>query len=348
MFVNVFYFNTLNSIGGIETFFWNLGKKYGKDFDITLFYRSANSEQVERLSQFIRVKRFRDGMKIRCKRAFVCFNTDIMDSIEADEYYQMLHGDYVSIGVYPQYHYKVQKYISVSETVRDAYQKGRGEDSIVSYNPFVPVKPRKVLNLVSATRLTPDKGLNRMFALADALDANHIPYIWTVYTDLPRKSKNPSIVFLPPRLDVIDYIANADYYVQLSDAEGYCYSVVEALSIGVPVIVTDFPVAHEIGVVNGKNGFILPMDMSNLPIDDICKGLKKFKYTPLEDRWGELLLPVPPDYDEEMKQIVKVRAKRIFIDLARNNHTAEYGEEWECTMLRAEELYDLGLVEVME
>ena len=61
-----------------------------------------------------------------------------------------------------------------------------------------------------------------------------------------------------------------------------------------------------------------------------------------------MLLPVLPDYDEEMKQIVKVRAKRVFIDLARNNHYAEYGEEWECSLLRAEELYDLGLVEVME
>lgn len=347
MFVNVFYFNTLNSIGGIETFFWNLGKKYGKDFDITLFYRSANSEQVERLSQFIRVKRFRDGMKIRCKRAFVCFNTDIMDSIEADEYYQMLHGDYVSIGVYPQYHYKVQKYISVSETVRDAYQKGRGEDSIVSYNPFVPVKPRKVLNLVSATRLTPDKGLNRMFALADALDANHIPYIWTVYTDLPRKSKNPSIVFLPPRLDVIDYIANADYYVQLSDAEGYCYSVVEALSVGTPVIVTDFKAAHEIGVVNGKNGWILPMSMENLPIADIYKGLKKFKYEAPEDKWGELLVSGKCEDFEDPNSIVKVRCKRVYLDIELGREM-KYGEEWECTMRRADKLIDLDLVEILE
>ena len=34
MYVNVFYFKNINSIGGIETFFWQLGKKYGKDFDI--------------------------------------------------------------------------------------------------------------------------------------------------------------------------------------------------------------------------------------------------------------------------------------------------------------------------
>jgi len=347
MFINVFYFNTLNSIGGIETFFWNLGKKYGKDFDITLFYRSGDPAQIERLSQFIRVRRFREGMKIRCKRAFVCFNTDIMDSITADEYYQMLHGDYVSLGVYPQYHYKVQKYISVSETVRDSYQKGRGEDSIVSYNPFVPVKPRKVLNLISATRLTPDKGLNRMIALADALDAAGIPYLWTVFTDVPRPSKNPNVVMMKPRLDIIDYIANADYYVQLSDAEGYCYSVVEALSVGTPVIVTDFKVIREIGVENGKNGWVLPMSMENLPIAEIYKGLKKFKYTAPEDNWNNLLVPGTCEDAEDPNKPLKVRCKKIYWDIEFKREM-KYGEEWEVPARRADKLFDLGLIDIVE
>ena len=347
MYINVFYFNTLNSIGGIETFFWNLGKKYGKDFDITLFYRSGDPAQIERLSQFIRVRRFREGMKIRCKRAFVCFNTDIMDDIEADEYYQMLHGDYVSLGVYPQYHYKVQKYISVSETVRDAYQKGRGEDSIVSYNPFVPVKPRKVLNLVSATRLTPDKGLNRMIALADALDAANIPYLWTVFTDVPRPSKNPNVIMMKPKLNVIDYIANADYYVQLSNAEGYCYSVVEALSVGTPVIVTDFKVIHEIGVENGKNGWVLPMNMENLPIAQIYKGLKKFKYTAPEDSWADLLVPGTCEDYEDPNKPVKIKCKKVYWDIEFKREM-NYGEEWEVPLHRADKLYDLGLIDFVE
>ena len=51
---NIFYFHTLNSIGGIESFFYQLGKKYGKDFDITVYYHSADLAQVERLSQFVK------------------------------------------------------------------------------------------------------------------------------------------------------------------------------------------------------------------------------------------------------------------------------------------------------
>ena len=348
MYTNVFYYQTLNSVGGIESFFYYLGKKYGKDFDITVFYHDADAAQVERLQKYIRVKRYRDGTIIRCKRAFVCFNVGILDFIEADEYYQTLHGDYAALGFYPQTHPKIQKYISVSETVRDAYQKGKGADSIVSYNPIVLEKPKKVLNLVSATRLTEDKGLARMEALAEMMEKAGIPFLWTVYTDVPhRVVHDHNLLLLPPRLDVIDYIANADYFVQLSNAEGYCYSVVEALSVGTPVIVTDFKVIHELGVEDGKNGWVLPMDMTSVPLDKIYKGLKRVKYTPLEDRWGELLAPGSPNYQEDLKRIVRVRCKRVYWDIEFKREM-EYGETWEIPMLRADKLLDLDLVDLVD
>ena len=347
MNTNLFYFHTLNSIGGIETFFWNLAQKYGKDYDITILYRNGDPEQVKRLSELVRVRKYRDGETVRCKRAFVAFNTDILDNIEADEYIQMLHGDYRSLNVLPQKHPKLQGYVACSKVVRDAYADITGKVAQVSYNPFVYKKPKKALRLISATRLTKDKGLRRMETLADALDSAGIPFVWDVYTDVQRPVKNRNISVRQPRLDIIDFVADADYYVQLSDAEGYCYSVVEALSVGTPVIVTDFKVAHEIGVIDGVNGFILPMDMSNIPVKAIYKGLKKFKYTVLEDSWGDLLLPVAPDYEKQMNQIVTVKCKRIFIDLERNKRV-EAGEEWQVTRRRAEILQDLGVIDIIE
>ena len=344
---NLFYFHTLNSIGGIETFFYQLAKKYGKDFDITIFYRRADPAQVKRLSQYARVKRYVDGMTLHAQRAFVCFNVEILNNLEADEVYQMLHGDYTILGVYPEKHPKIQKWISVSEVVRDAYKACTVEDSVVCYNPFEPVKPRKVLNLISATRLTKDKGYQRMELLAAALEQAGIPFTWTVYTDTNRAVTSPNIVLRPPRLDIVDFIANADYYVQLSDAEGYCYSVVEALSVGTPVIVTDFKVAKEVGVVDGVNGFVLPMDMSDIPVSAIYKGLKKFKYTPLQDHWTDLLVKSDPTYKEEANEIVKVRSVRYYFDLQLNRYV-NYGDVWECTRRRADELEGLCLVEALE
>ena len=346
MNTNLFYFKQLNSIGGIETFFYNLAQKYGKDFDITILYKEGNKKQVERLSKLVRMRKYKDGERVRCKRAFCAFNTDILDYIDADEYFQVLHGDYRALGVLPMAHQKLQKYVACSQVVSDAYADITGEVAEVAYNPVVVQKPKKAIRLISATRLTPDKGWNRMLQLAKALDEAGVPYQWDIYTDARQQIDNPNMTLHSPRLDIINYIAAADYFVQLSDAEGYCYSVVESLCAGTPVIVTDFKVAHEIGVVNGKNGWILPMDMENLPIADICKGVKKFKYTPIEDRWGEFLLPIPPTYEEEMNQIVKVRCKHIYFDLEFKRHI-NAGEEWECTRRRGEMLEDLNLVDII-
>ena len=347
MNTNLFYFKSLNRIGGVETFFYQLAKKYGKDYDITIMYSDADPEQVKRLSEFVRVKKYKDGERVKCKRCFVAFNAGILDFIDAEEYIQMLHGDYKSIGIIPDRHPKVQRYVAVSEIVRDAYRDITGDDSVVSYNPYIPEKPRKVLRLISATRLSPDKGMKRMQMLANKLDEADIPFTWDVYTDSCKPMGNKSIALREPRLDILNFIADADYYVQLSDAEGYCYSVVESLCVGTPVIVTDFRVVKEIGVEDGVNGFILPMDMSNVPTDKIYKGLKKFKYTPLPDKWDELLLPVPSDYEEQMAQIVKVKCKKIYLDL-QLNRMMEAGEEWEVTRRRAEVLENLGVVEIEE
>lgn len=345
MNTNLFYFKSLNAIGGIETFFYNLAQKYGKDFDITVMYSDGDREQVKRLSEYVRVKKW-DGGRVKCKRCFVTFNARFLDYVDADEYIQVLHGDYRAIGAIPERHEKIQRWVACSEVVRSAYADITGKDSVVSHNPVIPQKPRKLLRLISATRLTPDKGWNRMLQLARALDDAGIPYQWDIYSDTHKAVDNPNITVHPPRLDIIDRIGAADYFVQLSDAEGYCYSVVESLCAGTPVIVTDFKVAHEIGVVNGKNGWILPMSMENLPIADIYKGLKKFKYTPLEDRWGELLLPAPPDYEEQMNEIVRVKCKRNYLDLE-FNRIVEFGEEWNCTRRRAETLIDVGVVDIM-
>ena len=344
MNTNLFYFNTINNIGGVETFFWNLARKYGKKYDITILYRNGDPEQVRRLSDYVRVRKYREGEIVRCKRCFTAFNCDLLDMIEAEEYYQILHGDYRSLGVIPDRHPKIQHFIAVSDVVKNAYQDITGEIPEVCHNPVIVDKPKKVLRLVSATRLTPDKGWNRMEELAYILEQSGIPFVWDVYTNQSKTVTSLNIKLHHSRLDILDYIAGADYFVQLSDGEGYCYSVVESLSVGTPVIVTDFPVAREIGVIDGVNGFIIPMDMSKVPVRAIYKGLKKFSYTPLDDEWDKFLINVPPDWEEEMNQKVMVRCRRMYFDIELQK-MMNFGDEWETTRKRSEALYDLGLIE---
>lgn len=343
---NIFFFRHINQIGGIESYFYYLAKKY-QDWDIIIYYMTGDINQIKRLRQYVRVKQYKKNEKIVCDKAFFNFNLDIIDNVEAKEYIQIAHGDYKAMGVKPNTHPKITKYLGVSKQACDTYKEVTGYDTVLAYNPIEIDKPRKVLNLISATRLTKEKGKNRMIKLAQMLDNAGIPYLWTIFTNDTNVINNPNIVYMKPRLDIINYIANADYLAQLSDNEGYCYSVVEALSVGTPVIVTECPVFNEIGVVNGKNGFIVDFDLSNVPINDIYNKELKFEYTPKEDNWADILEKGESTYKEEKKMKFKVKALINFNDLEENTHR-NIGDVFECSKIRCDYLLEHNAVEVIE
>ena len=63
---NLFYFSRINSIGGIETFFYNLAQKY-KDWDIVICYQIGDEEQLRRLRKYVRVIEFNE-QKFICEK----------------------------------------------------------------------------------------------------------------------------------------------------------------------------------------------------------------------------------------------------------------------------------------
>lgn len=310
---NVFYFAQINKIGGVESFYWYLAQKY-KDKDIVIIYKEGNDEQIQRLKNFVRVIKF-NGQRIECEKAFFNYTIDIIDYVTADEYIMLVHGDYTKFNVKPHVHPKITRYLGVSQLVSENFSQLTGVKVDVAYNPVVIRKTEKILHLISATRLTKEKGANRIIQLADALDKSGVKYDWTIYTDSVTPLPNPNIYYRTPRLDIIDFIADADYLVQLSDTEGYCFAVVEALSVGTPVIVTDCPVFKEIGVIDGKNAFVLDFDMNNVPVQKIVKGLPKFEYNPIEDSWDKILAKGESIYQKDMKKQVQITITREYYDL---------------------------------
>lgn len=348
---NIFYFRYINAIGGIETFFYYLAKKY-QDWDITIYYSDGNINQINRLRNYVRVKQYR-GEVIECDKAFFNFNLDIIDKVKAKEYIQIAHGDYKSMGIKPNTHPKLNKYLGVSKQVCETYKEVTGYDTELVYNPIEIDAPKKVLNLISATRLTKEKGKDRIIKLAKLLDQKEIPYLWTIFTDDINAIDNPNIVYMKPRLDIINYIANSDYLVQLSDNEGYCYSVAESLSVGTPVIVTECPVFKEIGV-NNQNGFILDFELSNVPIEEIYKGLPKFEYEPKKDNWADILEKGKSEYKEELKMKVRVRCIREYHDMQQKDEKGKdkfitpNDDPFIVSKVRAEELVNAGVCEVIE
>lgn len=346
---NVLYFPGFNCVGGIETFCYEFGLKYGKDYDITVLYRDGDPAMMEHIAEVCRVIRYRPGDKIICDVFIFGYGHDILNNVEAKEIIQTFHADYVCRHLNPSFDKRITKRFGVADNttkgIREHFEWAKDIETM--YNPYTVKKPRKVLNLISATRLTPEKGFERMVKFADALDAAGIPFHWTIYTDKPRQFPNKSVAVMPHRLDILDFIANADYLVQLSDTEGYSYSIVEALSVGTPVICTAFAVAEEQGIVNGKNGFILPMNMENLPIEAIYKGVRKFKCEPRESHYETVLAPGKAEYEQQADEEVNVVAARVYHDLDLDR-LVKTGEKLKMRRQRAEHLECLNLVAIVE
>lgn len=146
---------------------------------------------------------------------------------------------------------------------------------------------------------------------------------------------------MPSKLNIIDDIAKADFLVQLSDNEGYCYSIVEALNLHVPVIVTPIPVFKEIGL-DETNSITLNFDLSNIDnvIDRMLNTNFDFTYYPKQDGWDRILIPGASKYQKELKKKFLVKAteqyeKRHMIDSELNEIPKE-GRTWVVDKMRCD------------
>ena len=66
----IFYFKKINNIGGCESFFWYLSKKY----DFQIYYKVADPEQVKKLSQNVEIHKYKDP--IECDKFFCNYGLD--------------------------------------------------------------------------------------------------------------------------------------------------------------------------------------------------------------------------------------------------------------------------------
>ena len=160
---NMFYFHNINSIGGVESFLYYLSRKYCNK-DICVYYQTGDEAQIDRLRNFVRVEKW-NGKIIECEKAFFNYNPDIIDYVKAKEYIGVIHADFIALNQKPYLNHKITRYIGVSKQACDTFTKLTGLKCELSYNPIVLDEPRRVLNLISATRLTYEKGKSRIIKL---------------------------------------------------------------------------------------------------------------------------------------------------------------------------------------
>jgi len=343
---NIVYVRNINPIGGVETYAYELIKKY-HDKDIAVVCKSIAPEQRIRFQKYCRVYEH-TSEKIKCKVAIINWDTSIIDYITKDIWkenakdgegvYQGIHADYThpSQGTIPEDD-RIKYYLAITEDVKKNFIKMTGRKNvIVCRNPLEIEKDKKSLILVSPTRLTPEKGGDLMLKLANALDSVGIEFLWFIptleqYLDNPIFS-HPNVIYVKNRLDVEKFINIADWVVLPSETEGDSYSFKEALYRGVPIVVRKLPYFKEIGIKDKENALFINEEN----IEEVAKAMEKplkFTFEPIKDGYDKILAKGKSKYAKDLKTKVKVRCIKGYKDLDLNKQI-KVGDEFEINIIR--------------
>lgn len=343
----IIYTSVTYQIGGIETFIYTFCETLHKYYDILVLYDGIDHKQLERLQRIVRCMKNDPSKQLSCD---TLINNRISDEIPKNVRYkqsiQMVHGC-------KQANFKVPTnrthIVTVSQAVKDSYTETE-QATVIQNLVSKPHKAKKVLRLISATRLdTWEKGKQRMIQLAKLLNECNIPFLWVYFSNV-EASNIPGFVRVPPTLDIMPYIADSDYLVQLSDTEAFCYSIVEALQVGTPVISTPLPVLEEIGVKDGVNAHILPFEHREWTRDDVRKllNIPTFEYSydnaPIVKKWRKLLGNTKPTGDYRFEDLFKdVEVIQEYFDV-KLKRTLTIGERVSMTKERADEIINKGFL----
>lgn len=286
-----------NEIGGIETFLLNFCKQFGDEYDISLVTRDISIENALRFQEYANV--ICDiNQKIKCDILIltsVLVDEEFYKQVEYKEIYQMIHSDWTAMKNFWSWEFKEYdpntKYISVSKCAKDSFIREYNRDSVVIPNLIIA---DDCLRLLSCTRLTEEKGYNRMCKLCDLLEKYNISYVWDVYGTNPLNfPAYGNMVLHGPVKNAQQMMRGYDYVVQLSDTESMCITMYESLTQGTPVLCTPFPNAVD-EITEGKNGYLIPFDV-NLTKNQILTIVNKipqdvsYKQEGVYELWKKIL-----------------------------------------------------------
>ena len=294
------YISFLARIGGIETAIKNMVKAF-KNRNLVFIVKSYDdAESLFELGQSHKVILDAPWQKYEGDIMLI-MNFDgadfIGDRAKVKKVYEFCHCDWnglkeinckLKLSKYPG-----AKYIAVSETCKKGLKDVWGENSTVVPNILFPTDIVKPISFLFMSRATEEKGVDVLLDMLKKFDEAGKDYVVflcsQIYQAKPeiqrRITANGKIVIIPASRYANKLLLAADYLVQLSSSESYCYAVREALGAGVPCIVSDIPELRKV-IKDGKNGYIVKRDLSNLDIDKI------FNQIPSPDGYTEEISPL--------------------------------------------------------
>jgi glycosyltransferase involved in cell wall biosynthesis len=304
----------LKEIGGIETHCVNWCKRMSPIYEIDLIYDYCHPTKMKALSQYANLIKFDKNKTYTADKVIYVSGwgetrTERNYKSTSGEYWQEVHADYeFYANGSPDYKYiykplsNITGHICVSETAKRKLIKKYGK--LIDINNIkvlrnmvdLDAKGKKIIRFITATRMHPTKGSNRMIQMVDLIrKADLFLLEWDMFSDSnaewEKKIKDyPEFILHGKQQELQHKIKNADYLVQLSASEGDCMSTREATQQGTPCIVTNYESASE-QIEDGVNGYIFKMDLSDFDAKKILKIPKKFEYIEktIERDWVEVM-----------------------------------------------------------
>lgn len=320
----VMYIGNAHKIGGVETFIYTFCKEMCELYDIIVVYSEhMDAMQIARLAEFVQVMRNPNKVIVCDTLISNRITDDVPQNIKYKKKIQMCHTCQM------KENYQIKKgwddIVFVSQVAADSFRDQAPEYKVI-HNLMSTEKPRKTLLLISAQRMTYEKGEQRIIDLAETFTRNNIPFLWIVFTKDKLSKHVPGVVVADPTLYAKDFFKRADYVVGLSDIEAYGYTLVEAMQSGVPVLTTPIGVLDEIGFKDGVNGYIVPFDAKEADVKKFYNKIPKFKAMKnnndeIKQQWQQLLGDTTPTHSyKPFSDFVKVVITEGYgdIELGRN------------------------------
>lgn len=314
------YAKELDQVNGRTTFVYNFCRFMKDYYDIAVFYESGDMSAVRKLRNIVDTRKIGSRL-ISCDTLIVnSIHDDVPFVFAYEQRIQMVHACKTN---------KAWKIPESDRTVFVSYTAMESwgiKDETFIHNMIAPADDKPLI-LVSATRVSDEKGQHRIVEFGRLLKSKGVKYQWLLFTDLPIKGMTEDMVQMPIVSDITAFIKSADYVVHLSDIEAWSYVIIESLVNNTPVITTPITMLTELAFEPGKNGYVIPFDVNDTTdnmIDEIVHKIPKFTFKYDNDTsvnmWRDILGNTTPKKTYSPEQSVTVRILAEYDDIELQKH----------------------------
>lgn len=303
-------FSTLKKKGAvsflIRLLFVILHHLFGKEKILNLFYRISAKKisgkydiivafQESKVTEYVRfINAPKKVAWVHCDYERFAVGRTVNDEISLYDSYTNIVcvSNYAKDSMVRNLEIKPEKICTIYNTILMDSIRKQAQD-------IVPIQIDAQYKFVSVGRFVSIKDFKKIVFIAERMCRDNIDFKWIVVGDGPefepisemvkKKKLDKYIILVGNQENPYKYMRLANYYVCTSLCETHPMTVLEALSLGIPVISTEYPSVHEI-LENGNNGYIFPNSVEGLysgiikVLKDrklaaaICEGARKFEY----------------------------------------------------------------------